>query len=138
MDERSNRNEFCSTTLEQYLDTAVGENEYICQSEVTIPSIEERETNILTIESLSLTELSTENIIPINDLSDDEPLLSIPPIQNNRKNCSKYWLEILVCSIIVFFVTMIIIAGILLTRNPTTSLGSTIGCNKQSETGIFL
>ena len=79
--------------------------------------------------------LSTENI-PLIDQSDDDLLLRIPPIQNDRKGCSQYWLEILIGFIALFVVLMLTISGILFFKETKASLISDKGCNRQSETGM--
>jgi len=138
MDESSNQNEICSNTLEQNVDVVIDEEQHICQSETTTQSVEDHQTNTLTTESLSLTELNIENITVINNESDDEPLLSIPPPRNNRKiRCSHNWLKKLVRPIILIFIIMTIATGILFAKYSKPSLLSTKGCNKKSETGRF-
>jgi hypothetical protein len=139
MHEPSNQNEMCSNTLERSFEIVIDEKEHICQSEITTQSVEECRTNTLTTETLSVAELNTENITVINDESDDEPLLSIPPLPNNRKICSHYWLEIFIGSKILIFIAMIIAAGILIlfTKDSKASSLWTKGCDKQSETGRF-
>jgi len=108
------------------------------QNEITTQSMEEPQINTLLTESSSVAEHNTENIPLIPDHSDDEPLLFIPPMPNNRNRCSRYWLEILIGSIILVFIFMVITAGTLFIKDTKISLASTKGCDKKSETGMFL
>jgi hypothetical protein len=99
--------------------------------------MEECQSNTLLTESSSVAEHNTENIPLITDHSDDESLLFIPPMPNNRKLCSRYWLEILIGSITLVFLLMIITVGILFIKDTKISFASSKECDKQSETGMF-
>ncbi len=100
------------------------------------PNISERNENICQSQMNAVigTEHNLENLTVI-DNSDDEPLLFIPRISNNRKCCSKYSFEIIIGSVVFIFIIIIIITGILFLKDSKRSIS---GCNKQSETGRFL
>ena len=105
--------------------------------ESTIQSENEENRDLVTSESISLPEWTTENIISINDYTDDEPLLSVPPISNRRNNSSSFCLRTLICLVIFGLVMIgIINAIIILKRSSTTPRVLAKGCNRKSQMGI--
>ena len=128
--------EIQSNTLEQNIDGVIDVHERRCQSEITIQPNEESQTNTLTTECLSLTELNIENPNLVDDHSDDELLLSNHHMSNHPNSCSRYWLEILMSSGILILIVIILGAGRIFLKDFKESKLSVRGCNKKSETGI--
>ncbi|CAF1274079.1 unnamed protein product [Adineta steineri] len=94
--------EIRSITSQQHFNTGTSEDRQISQSEVITISSNE---------------------------SDDEPLLYIGPVRNNRKFYSHYYFEILASSIIIVSIIIIIAGGYYFTRDsipPTISTRFTV------------
>ena len=108
-----------------------------CQLEIITSPIEECQTNTMTTEFLSLSELNSENNTLVVDDSDDEPLLIVPPILNNRRKCSCYCLEIFIGFVVVIFIIMVVISGVLFIKENIEPSPPTKGCNNPSKTGIL-
>ncbi|CAF1307344.1 unnamed protein product [Adineta steineri] len=112
--------EIRSITSQQHFNTGTSEDRQISQSEVITTSSNE---------SADFSQINNVNMNPITDESDDEPLLYIGPVGNNRKFYSHYYFEILAGSIIIVSIIIIIAGGYYFTRDsipPTRSTRFTV------------
>ncbi|CAF3990295.1 unnamed protein product [Adineta steineri] len=112
--------EIRSITSQQHFNTVTSEDRQISQSEVI---------TISSNESADFSQINNVNMNPITDESDDEPLLYIRPVRNNRKFFSHYYFEILAGSIIIVSIIIIIAGGYYFTRDsipPTRSTRFTV------------